>query len=119
MHEDERAQYHEILLKLRSRLRDEVQNAASQVADKTASPDELSNVPTHAADRDSEGLDRDVELEANREQILEAIEAALERIGDGTYGRCQDCGTEIPKARLDVLPFALRCVKCEEKQEEK
>lgn len=117
MRNDELAHYRETLLELRNRLTDEVRKAVGRVADKASAPDELSHVPTHAADRDSEGLDRDVAVEANREQMLEAIDGALRRINDGSYGRCTDCGADIRKARLDVLPFAARCVACEERQE--
>ena len=86
-----------------------------RVAEKAAPPDELSHVPTHAADRDSESLDRDIAVQANREQMLEAIEDALVRIDDGSYGRCEECQGDIGKTRLDVLPFASRCVECEKK----
>jgi len=117
MRENELADYHTTLLDLRSRLTEEVRDTVDRVADKTAAEDELSHVPTHAADRDTEGLDRDVEQEANRERMLEAIDRALARINDGGYGRCEDCGTDIPRARLDVLPFATRCVSCESQRE--
>ena len=40
---------------------------------------------------------------------VEAAEAALERIERGTYGVCTDCGKEIPRARLDAVPWAERC----------
>ena len=119
MQDDERAHYRETLLKLRRRLTDEVHKNVDRVADKGAPPDELSHVPTHAADRDSEGLDRDIAIQANREQMLEAIEDALGRISDGSFGRCEDCRGDIGRARLDVLPFAPRCVECEKKQEKK
>ncbi len=118
MQEAEQNRYREELLALRGRLTDEARKALDEVADKVQSPDELSSVPTHAADRDSEGLERDVALEANREQMLEAIDRALERIEAGEYGRCEDCGGEISTTRLEVLPFALRCVDCEGKREE-
>jgi DnaK suppressor protein len=42
-------------------------------------------------------------------QQVEAAEAALERIERGTYGVCTDCGKEIPRARLDAVPWAERC----------
>ena len=48
---------------------------------------------------------------------LEAIELALERIEDGTYGQCDECGIKIPKARLNALPYAPTCVKCAEELE--
>jgi len=117
MHQNQLTRYHDTLVALRDRLTEQVRKTSDRVADKGAAPDELSHVPTHPADGDSEGLERDVELERNREQMIEAIDDALERIQDGGYGRCMDCGTDIPQARLEVLPFALRCVDCERKRQ--
>ncbi len=48
---------------------------------------------------------------------LRAVEEALLRIEDGVYGICEDCGEEIPIGRLNALPFALRCVDCQERHE--
>ncbi len=48
---------------------------------------------------------------------VEQIEAALERIETGEYGVCIDCGDWIPPARLEVMPYALRCKQCQEKIE--
>ena len=48
---------------------------------------------------------------------LRAIEEALLRIDEGTYGTCEDCGEEISVRRLNAVPFALRCVECQEMQE--
>lgn len=50
-------------------------------------------------------------------ETLSKIDAALRRIGEGTYGACFECGEEIPEARLRALPFALRCRDCEEARE--
>ena len=41
------------------------------------------------------------------------IDEALERLDTGEYGTCADCGEEIPMARLNALPFAVRCVDCQ------
>ena len=49
---------------------------------------------------------------------LNAIDAALERWAQGLYGRCQDCGVEIPEARLQAYPMALRCVACQTQAEQ-
>ncbi|MFW6170491.1 MAG: TraR/DksA family transcriptional regulator [Planctomycetota bacterium] len=119
MREHELNSYRETLLELRRRLTDEVRDTVEGVADKAAASDELSHLPTHPADRDSEELTRDIMVETNREQMLDAIDDALARIRAGTYGQCEACGAEIPKSRLDVLPFAVRCVDCEQKQEAK
>lgn len=48
---------------------------------------------------------------------LQAIEDALRRIGDGTFGICEDCEEEIAVGRLNAMPFASRCVDCQERYE--
>lgn len=48
----------------------------------------------------------------NKGQSLEDIAAALARIEDGTYGRCEECDQAIPKGRLEALPYARHCVRC-------
>ncbi|MEX2302046.1 MAG: TraR/DksA family transcriptional regulator [Bryobacterales bacterium] len=45
---------------------------------------------------------------------LKLIEAALARIDSKEYGVCMDCGNAIPAARLDAIPWAVRCVACQE-----
>jgi DnaK suppressor protein len=46
-------------------------------------------------------------------ETLERIDAALERVDAGQYGRCVECGDDIAAARLGALPFAVRCLECE------
>ena len=46
------------------------------------------------------------------EAHLAAVDAALERLDAGTYGRCEVCGRPIPGERLGVRPTALTCVGC-------
>jgi DnaK suppressor protein len=50
-------------------------------------------------------------------ETLDKIDAALRRLGEGTYGDCFECGAEIAEARLLALPFAGRCKDCEEARE--
>ncbi len=56
-------------------------------------------------------------LGISSEQELLMIKSALQRIEDGTYFNCDECGAEIPVARLDLLPFTAHCVNCAEKIE--
>lgn len=42
--------------------------------------------------------------------ILEDVRRARQRLADGTYGVCEVCGQPIPEERLEVRPWALRCV---------
>lgn len=48
---------------------------------------------------------------------IEEINAALQRISDGTYGLCERCGEEIPLGRLRVLPATRFCLGCAKKAE--
>lgn len=65
--------------------------------------------------------DRERELklrlsEREREK-LRAIEDALERIEDGSFGICEECGCKIPVGRLKIMPFATVCVDCKSREE--
>ena len=48
---------------------------------------------------------------------LEAIDEALSRVDDGSYGLCEDCGAEIAEGRLQALPFTRLCVTCQSDRE--
>jgi DnaK suppressor protein len=48
---------------------------------------------------------------------LARIEVALERMRQGEYGICETCGTNIPMARLNALPYATLCIKCQRESE--
>jgi RNA polymerase-binding transcription factor DksA len=52
-----------------------------------------------------------------RAATLAQIEIALQRLDDGTYGQCAQCGEWIEPGRLSVLPYASLCVRCQAKQE--
>ena len=55
-----------------------------------------------------------------REQLkLKAIDDALRKIEEGTYGECEECGEAINKKRLKILPFARYCVRCQSDIEQK
>jgi DnaK suppressor protein len=56
--------------------------------------------------------ERDLALSAQARAAIEQIDAAVEKIHNGTYGRCENCGTTIPKERLKALPYAALCVTC-------
>jgi RNA polymerase-binding protein DksA len=56
--------------------------------------------------------ERDLALSAQARAAIEEIDKAVEKIHDGSYGRCENCGTAIPKERLKALPYAALCVKC-------
>jgi RNA polymerase-binding transcription factor DksA len=68
------------------------------------------SVATLFADLEQADVTRDLEE-------LRALEAARQRMQDGAYGICVDCGSDIDFARLKAFPAALRCVQCQERYE--
>jgi DnaK suppressor protein len=58
-------------------------------------------------------------LATNETDQLRRVENALEKIAKGTYGRCEGCGGPIEIARLEALPFAVHCVACQRKEEQR
>lgn len=64
--------------------------------------------------------EREVEfaMDEHETATIRAIDTALSRIAAGTYGECMDCGKDIPLARLQASPQALRCIACQEKREQ-
>ena len=56
-------------------------------------------------------------LADGRARQLKEVAAALEDFNAGRYGICRECGEPIAKARLKVMPFATRCVACQQKIE--
>lgn len=67
----------------------------------------------------SDERDREINFILNdrEREKLHAIDEALERIKDKSYGICESCEGEIQLGRLKVLPFTRLCVKCQEENE--
>lgn len=81
--------------------------------------DEVSEAAKDPVDIASEerGKDLSLILTDRDQEKLEAIDEALERIHEGTYGVCMECGKEIPEGRLKIIPTAILCVECKEELE--
>lgn len=81
---------------------------------------ELSTYDNHPADLGSETFERgkDLGIKDNERVLLSSVEHALEKIHLGTYGRCDRCGAEIATERLEALPWASQCKKCQEHSEQ-
>lgn len=76
-------------------------------------------IPGDRADQATNRLLAELDLSRNdrlRRELCE-IEAALERLADGTYGHCVDCGEPIDPARLRAWPTAVRCLECQDRIE--
>jgi DnaK suppressor protein len=77
------------------------------------------HAPIHPAEIGTHSFEQEFTLNllSSDGDRLDLIEAALEKIADGTYGLCDECGGRIPKARLEVIPDTPYCVKCASKIE--
>jgi RNA polymerase-binding protein DksA len=73
----------------------------------------------HLADTATETVEREIgsTLEEHDERLLVAIDAALQRIENGTYAKCVNCGAPIPEERLEAMPWATLCIDCKRKEE--
>jgi len=100
------------LLALRDRLTGTIRHVEEAARQDVNKGGEISGYPTHLADADEEGLEKEIAIAQNEEGLLESVDDALKRIEDGTYGVCEDCGESIPLERLDAIPFTPLCVHC-------
>ncbi len=78
------------------------------------------SIPTDKEELGSDNAEQELTLTllGSGEDILDQVEAAIHRIEDGGYGQCEKCGEEIPKSRLDAIPYAADCVQCAANEEE-
>lgn len=73
----------------------------------------------HLADQgtDEYQYEATIRLASSEGRYLYHIEQALDRIEDGTYGKCEECKKNISIQRLRALPYARLCIACKEKEE--
>jgi len=81
--------------------------------------DLLNNEPGDSGDESMANALADFNLAILDRHIddMRDIEAALQRIKNGEYGVCTDCGVDVAFARLQAYPTAKRCIVCQEKRE--
>ncbi len=112
--------FREALLEERKRVAAAIQNLhdenpgtlAEDAGEETAYDNHLADTATETYDREL-----DYTLEENSEHVLAAIDAALKRIDEGTYGICTNCGKQIAQERLEALPWATLCIDCQRDRE--
>ena len=110
--------HRERLLALRARLQGDTTQMENNALNKDRST--TTSMPNDMAELGTANFDQELtpRVLGGEEDALKQIEAAIERTKDGSYGWCKECGTELPKARLDAIPYAPQCVRCASQQEE-
>jgi DnaK suppressor protein len=98
-------------------LRGEIDDAEEVQA--TLKRDASSEGSGDEADAGTKTFEREHEMSLanNSRDLLLQVERALGRLDAGTYGRCENCGDPIPKARLQAFPRATLCVACKQREE--
>src|SRR5262245_56603901 len=100
---------------IRARLRGDVATMAQVALRKSGMEgSESAGMPIHMAELGSDNFEQEftLSLMETEEDTLRRIESALERIHEGSFGRCMQCDGPIAKARLDAIPYTPVCIKC-------
>jgi DnaK suppressor protein len=105
----------ETLLNDARKILEDRRNTLRTLLNRTAANEQLSAAQAEdrsdqiAADELSEVVDR---LSSRESKELREIDAALKRVAEGSYGRCERCGQAIGRQRLKALPEARYCISC-------
>ncbi len=92
---------------------------SSMSATITESTGDISAYSFHMADQGTDAMEREKAfLFASREgRFLYHLNLALQRIEDGTFGFCHECGAPIDEERLDAVPHARLCIACKKQDD--
>ena len=117
-YEGKELEYYNALIAAADKIRRQMKSHVSEVLD--CSNADKRGVTTHMADVSSDNARHEMEIRMLSEDgdVLHLIDDALERLANGEYGKCQECGEMIPEGRLQVRPYAVFCIKCKSKIEE-
>jgi DnaK suppressor protein len=104
---------------LRSALEAEQARLLAVIAQIEIESQESLGYGNHMADDATEAFEqaKDLAIRQNAERLLEQVTRALERLKDGTYGTCEKCHDPIDPARLEALPYATLCLRCQQRLE--
>ena len=112
MNPRQRAYFRSKLIAWKTEILREARETLDHLAEESANHPDL-------ADRASSETDRAIELRARDRQrkLISKIDAALQRIDDGTYGYCEETGEPISLKRLDARPIATLSIEAQERHE--
>jgi DnaK suppressor protein len=112
----------EAIFSVRARLEQERASLRSDIealaAENQAQQDDY-GVGNHVADDATEVFtrERNLALRNNAQDLLAHVNAALQRLDEGSYGICARCGQQIAPDRLEALPYAIYCITCQSQVE--
>jgi DnaK suppressor protein len=107
------------LMEERMRLEEELMKVREGLAESQAESSGENDFEEDYAESGSSTFEREKELsiQVNVSDLLQKVDRALERMRNGSYGYCLNCGKPIAKERLKALPYAELCITCKRKEE--
>lgn len=112
------AKFRAALVEMRDRLIPDLSRIEQAVAEDAHPPGETSNAPTHLGNIASTNPEGNIALAHAEQGILEQVQAAIERIDNGSFGVCEECGGKISRERLEALPYTPHCIQCAHQQQQ-
>jgi DnaK suppressor protein len=97
----------------RARLTAERSRLIEEIGETVALPEQMTYGSQAAAATQVFEQERELAMRERAGLLLQAVEDALARLDDGTYGTCLRCGRRIADARLEALPWAEHCIDCQ------
>lgn len=113
MKKDDLESFKRTLMGLRKRIKGDYERTVE------SSSEEFGGDVPDANDEASRTMSRRILLEIGDKshETIKLIDEALDRVENGNYGECEECGEDIPVKRLELLPYAKFCVECQERME--
>jgi len=98
------------------RLRERLAELDAEIGELTKPPDDAGSISfgKRVGEGTTQAIDRFAEVGVAQElqPIKERVERALEKLEDGSYGKCDNCGKEIAAGRLEAAPESALCIDC-------
>jgi RNA polymerase-binding protein DksA len=111
--------YKKLLFKIRDGMVKDIKALSKNPNALNSDAGDVSGHVLHMADVATDMYDREfaLGLASNEREVLFRIEAALKKVEGKSYGFCEECTKSIAAARLEAIPYAETCIKCQEKSE--
>ena len=115
--------FRKILVDLKKKISSEIRHLTEDSIYKSQKDisGEISSYTYHMADMATDSFDREFSyaLANNEQELVYLINEALSRIDSGEYGICELCENSIKRSRLNAIPYAKHCLKCQTKEEKR
>ena len=116
---EEHKKSQDTLVALRARLENDLERIEQDLENAQEAMSQDINNEDRSAEIAAVAIERDMDLSTEEKirEMIASVDTALAAINAGSYGTCKSCGELIPEGRLEIVPYATRCVECQRRQE--